>query len=164
MFAVFMVKFCYIGGTNQDKQVIMRNMKTQPKNYYPQKLEDDQMKMNFILQDVAYFDKTRYLWPIWENLLVNTKGIVFTVNLDDWPNIEDFMYSIDNISQVPELKHVIFLIFCTRTRNENTENLAKINEKLNNLNNRRWQIQQLSLASSYYDGIIEGIKWLSNEL
>lgn len=159
-----MVKLCYIGGTHQDKQMILKNMKAQPKNYYPQKIEDDQMKMNFILQDVAYFDKTRYLWPIWEHLLVNTKGIVFTVNLSDWSNIEDFMYSIDNISHVPELKDVIFLIFCTRTRNENSENLAKIYEKLNNLNNKRWHIKQLSLASSYYDGIIEGIKWLTNEL
>ena len=139
-------------------------MKTQPKNYYPQKFEDDQLKMNFNLQDVEYFDKTRYLWPLWENQYENTKGIVFTVNLSDWQNIEDFMYSIDNIAHVPELKDVIFLIFCTRTRNENSENLAIISEQLNNLNNRRWHIEQLSLASTYYDGIIEGFKWLSNKL
>ncbi|CAO1412149.1 unnamed protein product [Diamesa serratosioi] len=139
-------------------------MKTKPKNYYPQKTEDDQLKMNFEIQEFVYFDKTRYLWPLWERRLKNTEGIVFTVNLSDWPSIEDFIDNIHNISHVPELKDVIFLIFCTRTRNENAENLAKITEQLNNLNNRKWHIEQLSLASSYYDGIIEGIKWLSHEL
>lgn len=139
-------------------------MKTKPKNYYPQKHEDDQLKKNFHLQEFTYFDKTRYLWPLWESQLENTEGIVFTVNLNDWQNIEDFIDNIHNISHVPELKDVIFLIFCTRSRNENSENLAKLTEQLNVLNNRRWHIEQLSLASTYYDGIIEGMKWLSNEL
>lgn len=144
--------------------MIINNMKIQPKNYHPQTNLDEQLKMKFDVQDIDYFDKTRYLWPLWENQLENTKAIVFTVNLSNWQNIEDFMDSIDNISHVPEFKDVIFLIFCTRTRNVNSDNLAKIIEQLNNLNNRRWHIEQLSLAYTYYDGIIDGIKWLSNEL
>ena len=116
--------------------------------------------VKFQAWDLGGQSSTRSVWDVY---YMNTDAVVFVVDSQDDEFAEDSKKEFHKLIQNTNLKNAVILIFANKQDLPGAKPINKIIEyyEMNKLNHI-WKIQPCSAVKG--DGLINGIKWLSEQL
>ena len=101
---------------------------------------------------------------VWDVYYMNTDAVVFVIDSQDDEFSEESKEEFHKLIQNSNLKNAVILIFANKQDLPGAKPINKIIEdyELNKLKNHIWKVQPCSAMKG--DGLINGIKWLSEQL
>ena len=117
--------------------------------------------VKFQAWDLGGQESTRSVWDVY---YMNTDAVVFVIDSQDDEYFEDGKLEFQKLLTNPNLRNSIILIFANKQDLPEAKTIDKLIEdyELNNIKNHVWYIQPCSAVKG--DGLINGIKWLSEQL
>ena len=117
--------------------------------------------VKFQAWDLGGQSSTRTVWDVY---YMNTDAVVFVIDSQDDEFSEDSKEEFHKLLHNSNLKNAIILIFANKQDLPGAKPLNKLIEEyeLNKIKNHIWTIQPCSAVKG--DGLIDGIKWLSDQL
>ena len=117
--------------------------------------------VKFQAWDLGGQSTTRSVWDVY---YMNTDAVVFVIDSQDDEFSEDSKEEFHKLILNPNLKNALILIFANKQDLPGAKPINKIIEdyELNKIKNHIWNIQPCSAVKG--DGLINGIKWLSEQL
>ena len=117
--------------------------------------------VKFQAWDLGGQSSTRSVWDVY---YMNTDAVVFVIDSQDDEFSEESKEEFHKLIKNANLKNALILIFANKQDLPGAKPINKIIEEyeLNSLKNHIWHIQPCSAVKG--DGLINGIKWLSEQL
>ena len=101
---------------------------------------------------------------VWDLYYMNTDGIIYVIDSNDTDTIEDSKAQFKKLLENEALKNAVILIFANKQdiiSAKKVSELIKIYE-LDTIKDHVWNIQPCSAETG--EGLLSGLKWLSDEL
>jgi len=101
---------------------------------------------------------------VWDVYYLNTDGVIFVIDSNDKENYEESKNQFYKILQNDTLKNAVILIFANKQDLLTSKKVNEIIEiyELDSIKNHVWHIQPCSANTG--EGLLTGIKWLSDQL
>jgi len=117
--------------------------------------------VKFQAWDLGGQESTRSVWDVY---YMNTDAVVFVIDSQDDEYFEDSKLEFHKLLTNANLRNSIILIFANKQDLPGAKTIEKLIEdyELNKIKNHVWYIQPCSAVKG--DGLINGIKWLSEQL
>ena len=117
--------------------------------------------VKFQAWDLGGQESTRSVWDVY---YINTDAVVFVIDSQDDEYFEDSKLEFHKLLNNPNLRNSIILVFANKQDLQGAKAIDKLIEdyELNKIKNHVWYIQPCSAIKG--DGLINGIKWLSEQL
>ena len=117
--------------------------------------------VKFQAWDLDSQESTRSVWDVYH---MNTDAVVFVIDSQDDENSEDSKLEFHKLLTNSNLRNSIILIFANKQDLMGAKTIDKLIEdyELNKIKNHIWYIQPCSAVKG--EGLINGIKWLSEQL
>jgi small GTP-binding protein len=111
--------------------------------------------------DLGGQESTRSVWDVY---YMNTDGVVFVVDSQEDEYFEESKAEFYKLLKHPSLRNAVILIFANKQDLPGAKKVDKIIEdyEFNKIKNQIWQVQPCSAMKG--EGLINGIKWLSEQL
>ena len=117
--------------------------------------------VKFQAWDLGGQESTRTVWDVY---YMNTDAVVYVIDSQDDENFEASKTEFHKVLANQNLKNAVILIFANKQDLPGAKNINKIIEdyELNKIKNHIWHIQPCSAVKG--EGLVNGIKWLSDQL
>ena len=117
--------------------------------------------VKFQAWDLGGQESTRTVWDVY---YMNTDAVVYVIDSQDDDNFEISKSEFHKVIANQNLKNSVILIFANKQDLPGAKNINKIVEdyEFNKIKNHIWHIQPCSAVKG--DGLVNGIKWLSDQL
>ena len=117
--------------------------------------------VKFQAWDLGGQESTRTVWDVY---YMNTDAVVYVIDSQDDDNFEISKSEFHKVIANQNLKNSVILIFANKQDLPGAKNINKIIEdyEFNKIKNHIWHIQPCSAVKG--DGLVNGIKWLSDQL
>ena len=117
--------------------------------------------VKFQAWDLGGQESTRTVWDVY---YMNTDAVVYVIDSQDDENFEISKSEFHKVIANQNLKNSVILIFANKQDLPGAKNINKIIEdyEFNKIKNHIWHIQPCSAIKG--DGLVNGIKWLSDQL
>ena len=117
--------------------------------------------VKFQAWDLGGQESIRALWDVY---YVNTDAVIYVIDSKDDENFEISKSEFYKVLANKNLKNSIILIFANKQDLPGAKNINKIVEdyELNKIKDHIWHIQPCSAVNG--EGLVNGIKWLSDQL
>ena len=117
--------------------------------------------VKFQAWDLGGQESTRSVWDVY---YMNTDAIVYVVDSQDDEYFEDSKSEFHKVLSNPNLKNAVVLIFANKQDLPGAKAVNKLIEdyEFNKIKNHIWSIQPCSATKG--EGLVNGIKWLSEQL
>ena len=117
--------------------------------------------VKFQAWDLGGQESTRTVWDVY---YMNTDAVVFVIDSQDDEYYEESKAELHKLLKNSNLRNAILLIFANKQDLPGAKPINKLIEdyELNKIKNNIWFIQPCSAVKG--DGLINGIKWLSEQL
>ena len=117
--------------------------------------------VKFQAWDLGGQESTRSVWDVY---YINTDAVVFVIDSHDDEYFEESKLEFHKLLNNPNLRNSIILVFANKQDLQGAKAIDKLIEdyELNKIKNHVWYIQPCSAIKG--DGLINGIKWLSEQL
>ena len=101
---------------------------------------------------------------IWDAYYMNTDAIIYVIDSKDDENLEDSKEQFHKVLKNQNLKNATILILANKQDIQGAKPVSKIIQEygLDNIKDHIWHIQSCSALKG--EGLIAGIKWLSEQL
>jgi small GTP-binding protein len=111
--------------------------------------------------DLGGQESTRGVWDVY---YMNTDGVVFVVDSQEDEYFEESKAEFYKLLKHPSLRNAVILIFANKQDLPGAKKVDKIIEdyEFNKIKNQIWHVQPCSAMKG--EGLINGIKWLSEQL
>ena len=117
--------------------------------------------VKFQAWDLGGQESIRALWDVY---YVNTDAVIYVIDSKDDENFEISKSEFYKVLANKNLKNSVILIFANKQDLPGAKNINKIIEdyELNKIKDHIWHIQPCSAVNG--EGLVNGIKWLSDQL
>jgi small GTP-binding protein len=117
--------------------------------------------VKFQAWDLGGQESVRALWDVY---YVNTDAVIYVIDSKNDENFEISKSEFYKVLANKNLKNSVILIFANKQDLPGAKNINKIVEdyELNKIKNHIWHIQPCSAVNG--EGLVNGIKWLSDQL
>ena len=117
--------------------------------------------VKFQAWDLGGQESTRSVWDVY---YMNTDGVVYVIDSQDENNYEESKAQFHKILKNSTLKNATILIFANKQDLPGAKTITDIIQdyELDKIKNHCWQIQPCSALRG--EGLIDGLKWLSDQL
>ena len=117
--------------------------------------------VKFKAWDLGGQESIRALWDVY---YVNTDAVIYVIDSKDDENFEISKSEFYKVLANKNLKNSVILIFANKQDLPGAKNINKIIEdyELNKIKDHIWHIQPCSAVNG--EGLVNGIKWLSDQL
>ena len=117
--------------------------------------------VKFQAWDLGGQESTRSVWDVY---YMNTDGVIYVIDSQDENNYEESKVQFHKILKHSALKNATILIYANKQDLPGAKNIIDIikDYELDKIKNHSWQIQPCSATRG--EGLIEGLKWLSEQL
>jgi small GTP-binding protein len=117
--------------------------------------------VKFQAWDLGGQESTRSVWDIY---YMNTDGVIYVIDSQDENNYEESKNQFHKIIKNSALKNATILIYANKQDLPGAKSVEQIikDYQLDNIKNHSWKIQSCSATRG--EGLIEGLKWLSEQL
>ena len=117
--------------------------------------------VKFQAWDLGGQESNRSLWDVY---YMNTDGIIYVIDSQDENNYEESKLQFHKLLKNTALKNATILIYANKQDLQGAKTINDIikDYELDNIRNHSWKIQPSSALRG--EGLIEGIKWLSEQL
>jgi small GTP-binding protein len=117
--------------------------------------------VKFQAWDLGGQESTRSVWDVY---YMNTDGVIYVIDSQDENNYEESKNQFHKIIKNATLKNSTILIFANKQDLPGAKTVEEIirDYELDKIRNHSWKI--LSCSAIKGEGLIEGIKWLSEQL
>ena len=117
--------------------------------------------VKFQAWDLGGQESNRSLWDVY---YMNTDGIIYVIDSQDENNYEESKLQFHKLLKDTALKNATILIYANKQDLQGAKTINDIikDYELDNIRNHSWKIQPSSALRG--EGLIEGIKWLSEQL
>ena len=117
--------------------------------------------VKFQAWDLGGQESTRSVWDIY---YMNTDGVIYVIDSQDENNYEESKNQFHKVLRNSTLKNATILIFANKQDLPGAKTINQIIQdyELDKIKNHSWQIQPCSALRG--EGLIEGLKWLSEQL
>ena len=111
--------------------------------------------------DLGGQESTRSVWDVY---YMNTDGVVFVLDSQEDEYFEESKAEFYKALKHPSLRNAVILIFANKQDLPGAKTVEKIIEdyEFNKIKNQIWHVQPCSAVKG--EGLINGIKWLSEQL
>ena len=101
---------------------------------------------------------------VWDVYYMNTDAVVFVIDSQDEEYFEESKEELHKLLKNSNLRNAVLLVFANKQDLPGAKPINKLIEdyELNKIKNNIWYIQPCSAVKG--DGLINGIKWLSEQL
>ena len=117
--------------------------------------------VKFQAWDLGGQESTRSVWDVY---YMSTDAVVYVIDSQDDENFEESKAQFHKVISHPNLKNTIILIFANKQDLPGAKDVNKLIEdyEFDKIKNHIWKIQSCSALKG--EGLISGIKWLSEQL
>ena len=117
--------------------------------------------VKFQAWDLGGQESNRSLWDVY---YMNTDGVIYVIDSQDENNYEESKAQFHKILKNSTLKNATILIYANKQDLQGAKSINDIirDYELDKIKNHSWQIQPCSALRG--EGLIEGLKWLSEQL
>ena len=117
--------------------------------------------VKFQAWDLGGQESTRSVWDVY---YMNTDGVIYVIDSQDENNYEESKNQFHKILKNSTLKNATILIFANKQDLPGAKTINDIIQdyELDKIKNHSWQIQPCSALRG--EGLIDGLKWLSEQL
>ena len=117
--------------------------------------------VKFQAWDLGGQESTRSVWDVY---YMNTDGVIYVIDSQDENNYEESKNQFHKIIKNSALKNATILIYANKQDLPGAKSVEQIikDYQLDNIKNHSWKIQSCSATRG--EGLIEGLKWLSEQL
>ena len=117
--------------------------------------------VKFQAWDLGGQESTRTVWDVY---YMNTDAVVYVIDSHDDENFEISKSEFHKVIANQNLKNAVILIFANKQDLPGAKSINKIIDEyeLNKIKNHIWHVQPCSAIKG--DGLVNGIKWLSDQL
>ena len=117
--------------------------------------------VKFQAWDLGGQESTRSVWDVY---YMSTDAVVYVIDSQDDENFEESKAQFHKVISHPNLKNTIILIFANKQDLPGAKDVNKLIEdyEFDKIKNHIWKIQSCSALKG--EGLITGIKWLSEQL
>ena len=117
--------------------------------------------VKFQAWDLGGQESTRSVWDVY---YMNTDGVIYVIDSQDENNYEESKNQFHKILKNSTLKNATILIFANKQDLPGAKTINDIIQdyELDKIKNHYWQIQPCSALRG--EGLIDGLKWLSEQL
>ena len=117
--------------------------------------------VKFQAWDLGGQESTRSVWDVY---YMSTDAVVYVIDSQDDENFEESKAQFHKVISHPNLKNTIILIFANKQDLQGAKDVNKLIEdyEFDKIKNHIWKIQSCSALKG--EGLISGIKWLSEQL
>ena len=117
--------------------------------------------VKFQAWDLGGQESNRSLWDVY---YMNTDGIIYVIDSQDENNYEESKLQFHKLLKNTALKNATILIYANKQDLQGAKTINDIikDYELDKIRNHSWKIQPSSALRG--EGLIEGIKWLSEQL
>jgi small GTP-binding protein len=117
--------------------------------------------VQFQAWDLGGQESTRSVWDVY---YMSTDAVVYVIDSQDEENFEESKAQFHKVIAHPNLKNTIILIFANKQDLPGAKDVNKLIEdyEFDKIKNHIWKIQSCSALKG--EGLISGIKWLSEQL
>ena len=117
--------------------------------------------VKFQAWDLGGQESTRSLWDVY---YMNTDGVIYVIDSQDENNYEESKNIFHKVIKNSALKNSTILIYANKQDLPGAKTIEQIikDYQLDNIKNHTWKIQPSSAKNG--EGLIEGLKWLSEQL
>ena len=117
--------------------------------------------VKFQAWDLGGQESTRTVWDVY---YMNTDAVVYVIDSHDDENFEISKSEFHKVISNQNLKNAVILIFANKQDLPGAKSINKIIDEyeLNKIKNHIWHVQPCSAIKG--DGLVNGIKWLSDQL
>ena len=117
--------------------------------------------VKFQAWDLGGQESTRSLWDVY---YMNTDGVIYVIDSQDENNYEESKNQFHKVIKNSALKNSTILIYANKQDLPGAKTIEQIikDYQLDNIKNHTWKIQPSSAKNG--EGLIEGLKWLSEQL
>ena len=117
--------------------------------------------VKFQAWDLGGQESTRSVWDVY---YMNTDGVIYVIDSQDENNYEESKNQFHKVIKNSTLKNSTILIYANKQDLPGAKTIEQIikDYQLDNIRNHSWKIQPSSATRG--EGLIEGLKWLSEQL
>ena len=117
--------------------------------------------VKFQAWDLGGQESTRSVWDVY---YMNTDGVIYVIDSQDENNYEESKNQFHKVIKNSTLKNSTILIYANKQDLPGAKTIEQIikDYQLDNIRNHSWKIQPCSATRG--EGLIEGLKWLSEQL
>lgn len=117
--------------------------------------------IKFQAWDLGGQESMRTMWDIY---YMNTDGIIYVIDSNDIDNLEESKNQFYKLLQNDTLKNAVILIFANKQDIMTSKKVSELISlyDLDSIKDHIWHIQPCSAETG--EGLLNGLKWLSNQL
>jgi ADP-ribosylation factor-like protein 5B len=117
--------------------------------------------VKFQAWDLGGQESTRSLWDVY---YMNTDGVIYVIDSQDENNYEESKNQFHKVIKNTTLKNATILIYANKQDLPGAKTVEQIikDYQLDNIKNHTWHIQPSSAKNG--EGLMDGLKWLSEQL